>query len=552
MVRLKWKVLFKSEKNLETSEIINALLANRDIKTKKTKEIFLTPDINQVTSNSVGIDQQEIKKTIKRIKKAIEKNKKIVIFGDYDVDGICGTAILWETLFAFYKNVIPHIPHRASEGYGLSKAGIDHILKENSDVDLIITVDNGIVAGSAVDYAKEHGIDVIVTDHHVRLKTPSAFSIVHTTMICGAAVAYLLSKEIVLDFNVKNYNIDSHLELVALATVADLVPLIGPNRALARFGIDSLRKTNRPGLIALFNQAQIKRGEVDVYKIGHVIAPRLNAAGRIAHALDSLRLICTKDPVRAKKLAIHLDQTNRERQLLTEESTSHANNISQYIKETEKIIFVHDENYNQGIIGLVASRLVERHYRPAIAIAVGEKISKGSARAIPGVNIIEFIRVFSHMLIDAGGHPAAAGFTIETERIEEFKKALVEHAGKQIGLEILQKVLKIDLQIPLSVVNTDFYGKVQTLGPFGMGNPEPVFLTKNVVIENSRSVGSKGNHIKLQISQNDAVLDAILFNQPETSFEIGAKADIVYTVALDKWQDRQQLQLKIKDIALVN
>src|SRR3989344_1782074 len=252
---------------------------------------------------------------------------EIVIFGDYDVDGICGTAILWETLNSLHAKVMPYIPHRIEEGYGLSETGIKNLKLKIKNCRLIITVDNGIVANKAVEFAKKEGIDVIITDHHVASnKLPKAFSIVHTTKVCGTGVAYLLAQEI---SNLKSqinskFQKGSHLELVALATVADLVPLTGANRTFLKFGLEALTKTKRPGLLEIFEEARIDKNVIGVYEIGHIIAPRLNAMGRLESAMDSLRLLCTINKERARKLAETLGTTNRQRQELTIETVEHA------------------------------------------------------------------------------------------------------------------------------------------------------------------------------------------------------------------------------------
>ena len=554
----KWEILNeekKDEEALTNEKIIEILLSNRGIKTKKEKEDYLSPKLENVTLETVGIKKTSVKKTIDRIKQAAGKNEKIVIYGDYDVDGICGTAILWESIYSFYKNVIPYIPHRVDEGYGLSNAGIDNILNLYPDTKLIITVDNGIVAQGPVSYAQEKSIDVIITDHHVAGdKLPKAFAIVHTTKICGSAVAYLLAKEFTI-FNSQFSNKskipntekiqDNHLELVVLATIADLVPLVEENRVFVKSGIESLRKTKRPGLLALFEEAGIKREEIDAYKIGHIIAPRLNAAGRIMHALDSLRLVCTKDRVRAQKLAAHLSATNKQRQNLTEESTLHAAKVTLV---SEKIIFVHDEKYNPGIIGLIASRLVEAHYLPAIVVAVGEKTSKGSVRSVAGFNIIAFLRQFSSMVIDIGGHPMAAGFTIETERIEEFKKVLFREAEKNISDDLLQRKIKIDMELPFSFLDLKLYLSLQKLAPFGQGNPEPLFVSKNVRIEDVRFVGRDKKHASLIFSQNGKLIRGIYFNCKDKNLKKGDAVNIAYSLEKDDWNGNGKVQLKIRDI----
>lgn len=559
----KWKTLSKLPLKADqpwaekAADIVRILLENRGVRTKKEIDEFLNPRLESVTLKSVGINTQSIRKAIKRINEAIKNNETIVIYGDYDVDGIAGTAILWETLFQFYKNVHPYIPHRVDEGYGLSIKGIQNLIRQMADkiqnIGLIITVDNGIVARKAVEFAKKNNIDVVLTDHHVApKKLPPAYAIVHTTKLCGAGVAYMLAQEILRSPATPHPSrvtprVDNHLELVALATVADLVPLVGPNRTLLKFGLNYLRKTKRVGFEALFEEAGIKREEIEVYEIGHIIAPRLNAAGRISHALDSLRLICTKDNIRARQLAKHLGEINKNRQLLTEELTIHADYASKKTS-AEKLIFVHHTTYDQGVIGLVASRLAQKYSRPAVVVSEGEGHSKGSARSVAGFNIIEFLRSFSHMLVDAGGHPMAAGFTIETQRIEEFKTVLIKSASAQIADELLVKTLKIDLEIDFPIISQKLYDQIQKLAPFGMGNPEPVFMSSNVSVENLKMVGRDSKHLKLALKQQGTLFDAIAFNYQDKNLKTGDKLKIVYSIDNNIWNGRSRLQLKVKDV----
>src|SRR3989344_2912910 len=431
----KWKLLYNHKSKVD--EIVKILLKNRGLTNKKEIDRFLNPRLSGVTAKSVGINKNQLEKTIKRINKAIKKKEEVIVFGDYDVDGISGAAILWETLTEAGAKALPYIPHRLDEGYGLSKIGIDNLLLKNPKIKLIITVDNGIVANEAVEYANKKGIDIIITDHHVppaggTKNLPKAYAIFHTTKLCGAGVAYLLAKEISnFKFQISNkYQSpktkiqNNHLELVSLATIADLVPLTGANRTLVKFGIEKLRTTKRPGLLALIKEAEIDKSKIDVFEIGHIIAPRLNAMGRLEYAMDSLRLLCTKDLERAEALAKKLISTNKRRQEMTIETFEHAKSkiknqsIQQAQDKKSKIkslIFIAHESYQQGVIGLVAGRLVEEFYRPAIVLSIGEKYSKASARSIKGFNIIEFIRTASDLLVDAGGHPMAAGFTVETD-----------------------------------------------------------------------------------------------------------------------------------------
>ncbi|MFH1832555.1 MAG: DHH family phosphoesterase [Candidatus Levyibacteriota bacterium] len=600
----KWETLNKlhiANNKWQINKLIRILLENRGIKTKKEIEEFLNPKLENVTPQNVGIDKKELQKTVERIKKAIKQKEKIVVFGDYDVDGICGTAILWETLHNLGADVMPYIPHRIDQGYGLSEKGIEYVILNlfqdpgsleipkqvedtpkgirNNKIKLIITTDNGIVANTAVDFAREQGIDVIITDHHIpptggAKKLPKALAIVHTTSLCGAGVTWVLTQEIRNSkfeirnkSKIKNSEINNHLELVTLGTVADLVPLLGFNRTLVKFGLEELKKTKRVGLLELFKEARLNTQDINVYEIGHIIAPRLNAMGRLEYAMDSLRLLCTNDKQRAKLLAEKLGATNRQRQELTEATKAHASaRIRNSKLEIRNLLFLSHETYQQGVIGLVAGKLVEEFYRPAIVVSVGDIYSKASARSIRGFNIIEFIRSASEFLIDSGGHPMAAGFTVETKRLSELEKTFEKLAEKLINKELLTRSLKIDCQLPLSRIDLSLYNELQKLAPFGMGNPEPTFMTENAVVKDVRIVGRDGKHLKLRLQQSTnnnqqtTSLEAIAFGMGETKLKAGDSISIAYTIDENEWPARnasssvaggngsKSLQLKIKDI----
>ncbi len=552
----KWKVLQKGAvKNQK--ELLKILLENRNIKTKKEIDYFLNPKLSDVTAVSVGIDRKQLKLAFYRIKKAIKEKEQIVVFGDYDVDGICGTAILWETLNSMGAKVTPYIPHRIDEGYGLSEMGISNLKSKILNVKLIITVDNGIVAFSAVDYANKNGIDVIITDHHtLSTKLPEALAIVHTTKLCGAGVAWILSDVILseakkLDPSAAPQDYKKHLELVALATVADLVPLVGVNRTLLKLGLKELRKTKRPGLLALFQEAGIDGSLVDSYEIGHIISPRLNAMGRLDSSMDSLRLICTTDKKRAQMLALLLSSTNIDRQLITEEARLHA---SSYVKENKlhnrKLLFVAHESYKPGVIGLVAGRLVDEFYRPAIVLSKGEKYSKASARSVSDFNIVEFIREASEFLVDVGGHPMAAGFTVETENLEKLQRKLEEIAEKLLNKDSFIRNLRIDAKISFSFIDFELSELIKKLSPFGMKNPQPVFVSEKVIIEEIKLVGAEGKHIKFFLSDGEDKFPAIAFGMGgiASNLHIGDKVNIVYSIEDDTWNGNRRLQLKVKDI----
>ena len=360
-IKILCKILKPSEK-----EIVNILLKNRGIKTIRGKEEFLSPKMSEVTAKKAGIDQIAIKTAVKRIRKAIREKEEIVVFGDYDVDGICGTAILWETLNSLGAKVMPYIPHRIDEGYGLSIKGINSLRAQKLNPKLIITVDNGVVANKAVEYAKETGSDVIITDHHTfEGKRPKALSIIHSEKLCGAGVALMLSKEI-------GDTDPSHLELAAVATVADLVPLTGISRTITKFGLEKLKKTKRLGFLEIFKEAALDPFLIGTYEVGHIIAPRINAMGRLEYAMDSLRLICGKNKEKVRELARKLSETNKRRQSLTEETTLEAISKARVKIGGKKLVFLESETFQQGVIGLVAGKLVEEFYLPSIVVSRGE------------------------------------------------------------------------------------------------------------------------------------------------------------------------------------
>lgn len=524
----KWDIVSKGE------DIIAVLLANRGLTSKKDIEEFLHPsDPYTLKPQDVDVETGALKKAIRRIQTAVQKKESIVVYADYDADGITAGAIMWETLYGLGARVMPYIPHRTEEGYGLSIKGIDAV-REQFDPTLIITVDHGITAKEKIAYAKKLGIEVIVTDHHVKPKSLPNCTIVHTTKLSGSGVSWFLAKELG----------DPDVALAAIGTIADIVPLVGPNRSIAKYGLEALNKTKRVGLDALISDSGLTKGMLKTYDVSHMIAPRLNAMGRIKHALDALRLLCTKKADKANFLAQKLGITNRDRQKLTEETTVHA---LQGVT-LKKLLFVAHESYNQGVIGLVAGKLVEEFYRPAIVVSRGKEISKASARSVNGFNIVEAIRSCSDILVDVGGHPMAAGFTIETKHLGILQKRLEKLADKALDEEKLTRVLKIDMEIPLETVTEELWKKIQAFAPFGFGNPEPVFATRGVSIDDARLVGKDGKHLKLRIGNFNAI--AFHLGNLYGQLKPDKLVDIAYTIDLDTWNGNKRLQLKIKDIII--
>lgn len=539
---MRWKILPH-----KSSDLIEQLLINRGIKDAKEKEQFFHPKLSDFEKD---LQIPGIEKANKRILQVIKKDELIIVYGDYDVDGICGAAILYKALTFLGARVLPYIPHREKEGYGLSKIGLE--FARDSGASVVITVDNGIAAIDQAKFAKDLGFDLIITDHHIPAKEkPAAYAVVHSTKMCGAAVAWWLIKGIV-----KRELREELLQFVAIAEVCDLLPLIGLGRALTVEGFKVLNCTTNLGLLSLINESDLRVGEISSYEVGHILGPRLNAMGRLEHAIDSLRLLCTRDPLKAKRLAKILSDTNITRQKMTMEAVEQARSL---IDKQKKIHVLSCKDWSAGVIGLVAGRISEEYFRPAIAISIGEEISKGSARSIDGINIIELIRKHADILIDVGGHPGAAGFSLYSKHIEVFKKRLEEVV---VTLPEEERILEIDAEVQDKQLTKNLIRELQKFEPFGLGNRKPVFVTKNMQISDIRTVG-EGKHLKFkaspsvilsgaQRSEESNSIDAIAFGMGEMAdvLRSGQIIDMAYNLELDTYSGNEKLQLKVKDIKI--
>jgi single-stranded-DNA-specific exonuclease len=530
---MKWKVAPNKSDNL-----MKQLLLNRDVKTEKEIEDFFHPRIENFRKS---LEVSGIRKAQRRIQKAIKNGELIIIYGDYDVDGICGTAILYKGLVELGAKALPYIPHREKEGYGLSRIGIDSIKKSGAEV--IVTVDNGIVANTQADYIKSLGMDLIITDHHIPgIIKPNAYEIVHSTKICGAAVAWCLIRELI-----KKDSAQDLLQFVSLATICDVMPLLGINRAFVYEGLKVLNRTTNLGLLNLINESRLRLGRISSYEIGHVIGPRLNAMGRLENAMDSLRLLCTKNARRARELARLLCETNTTRQKMTEEAIDEARVI---INKGASVKVLHSQKWSVGIVGLIAGRIAEEHSRPTIVISVGERIAKGSARSINGVNIVEFIKQFSDILVDVGGHPGAAGFSLYSEDVESFKSRV----EKQV-LDLPkggEAVLEIDAVVNSKQVTRELVEKISKFEPFGSKNPKPIFATYNMKITDIKTVGQslpvgrQGKHLKFKADGLNAI--AFGMGQLESSLKGSQIVNIAYSPEIDNYNGYEKTQIKVKDI----
>lgn len=550
-----WEILSK-EKPKNKEELIKIILSNRKIKTAKQKREFFNPaDPMEISLKSLDISEVQVGLAIERIKKAIKEKDHVIVYGDYDADGITGTATMWETLHALGVNVLPHIPDRFSEGYGLNIDSVKSLKEKDPKLSLIITVDHGITAGEKVGEVKKMGIDMIISDHHqAEDSKPKPLALVYSTQIGGSALSWVLAREITKELKIKSekFKIEERLQFAAIGTIADQLPLVGPNRSIVKFGLQELNKTKRPGLTALIEESGIKNN-IGTYEVGFIIAPRINSMGRLKNGIESLRLLCTGIPLKAKKLAAEIGNTNYERQRIVENVVVHAQKFYKSI-ESQSVIVLADEKYHEGVIGLAAAKLVEKFYRPAIVLSKNGNIAKASARSIPGFNIIENIRKLKELYIDGGGHPMAAGFSIYSENIDKFAEKINKIAKPLLTDEILSKKIKIDTELDFSDINLDLYKCLSKFEPFGLGNSAPVFATVGVGVVQAKTVGRESKHLKLKLRQNEDIFDSIYFGGGEmySNLSPGTKLDIVYRIEENIWQGRINLQLVIRDVRIYN
>lgn len=567
---MNWQILHLGKDIKNTNDITDILLKNRGITSEKEKKEFFSP-INPllIPLKTLKVSETEVEKAIKRIKLAKKNDEHVIVYGDYDADGITGTGILWETLHELGVFVLPHIPERFSEGYGINAKSVENLKSKDSKLNLIITVDNGITAVKGVQKANELGIDVIIVDHHQPpfakasrgkegFRYPNAFAVIHTLQTSGSALAWFFSRELIENWKIGNLlkidnwklKIASRLELAAIGTIADQLPLIGINRSIVKYGLEELNKTKRPGLLALFKESGIENEigqvkKVGTYEVGYIIAPRINAMGRLKHGLESLRLICTKDKMKAFEISKNVGGTNTERQQIVEKAVL----LARKSVTDQQIIVIAGEDYHEGVIGLAAGRLVEEFYRPAIVLSVKGNVAKASARSISGFNIIEAIRAVS-LHAEGGGHPMAAGFSIETEKIDKFTKEINKYAKKFLTTEMLSRKTKIDCALDFGQINDDLLGSISQFEPTGMGNPAPTFMAEKVVMIDGKTVGREKRHLKLKLKQDEHVFDSIFFGGGEKYPKLtpGSTIDIAFQPEENVWNDNRSIQLKVKDL----
>ena len=553
--RVQWHLLPSApEAYLRASSLpplVAQLLYNRGVQLDKI-ESFLTV-AHRLEGNPFLLP--DMTQAVARIYKALLSREKIAIYGDFDVDGVTAAVVAVEGLSGLGGEVVPYIPDRVKEGHGLNLIALERI--RSQAVSLIITVDCGVTDIIKVDEARKLGMDVVITDHHLPLgDLPRAVAVVDArrkdsqypfSELAGVGVALKLVQALFYQDSRKE-RLNELLDLVALGTVVDMVPLVDENRYLVSTGLKVLNNTRRLGLQELIKQSGLEIGKIDTEQISWVLGPHLNAAGRMGGALVSYRLLTTQASDEAQGLTAELVRRNKERQKLTEEVLNKVKR-GMPLREKLPLIIEGDEGYPVGVIGLVASRLVREFNKPAIIVNIGEDLCRGSCRSIPEFNISLALEKCRDLLVTFGGHPAAAGFTVKWENLAQLNKKLMNLATSQLSHLDIQPKLTIDAEITLSALNGEILNLIQKLAPFGVGNPQPIFLSRGVEVVNSRNFGNEGERLELKLRQNDVTWQAFDFNSQKPAEGIPDCIDIVYQLKKGLWGAEEVLRLNLLDFA---
>ena len=533
------------------SPLIAQLLYNRKVKPNEV-EPFLAAD-HRLEGNPFLLP--DMPQAVSRIYKALLSEEKFAVYGDFDVDGVTATAVLVEGLSWLGGKVTPYIPDRIYEGHGVSSAGLEKL--HNQGTGLIITVDCGIGNLAEARQAQEMGTDMIITDHHIpSAALPQAIAVINPKRrdsrycfpdLAGVGVAFKLVQAL-FHQDSREKQLNGLLDLVALGTVTDMVPLTGENRYLVRKGLEVLNNTRRIGLHELIKVARLKLGELDTEHISWSLGPRLNAAGRVGNAVTSYRLLTTCSAEEAHALTKELEKKNAERQRLTSEVLSKARE-KVADKAYSALLVQGDESYPDGVIGLVAGKLAEEFYRPTVILSLGSEVCRGSCRSIPEFNILSALEKCHDLLRSFGGHPFAAGFTVARQNLPELEERIMGLAMSELSHLDLRPKLVIDAELPLSAFAGNTFNLIEKLSPFGQGNLKPTFLTRHVAVGECQKLGNQGDHLQLKLKQGDITWRAMHFNSGKAKEEIPSYIDIVYNLKKDWWNGEEVLRLNVLDFA---
>jgi single-stranded-DNA-specific exonuclease len=543
----------------ERSPLAATLLYQRGLRDQPSIAAFLSTDYKRGIHDPFLLKGMDV--AARRVAAAIAEGEPIAVYGDFDTDGVTAVTLLMQAIGAMGGDIRPYIPHRLREGYGLNTEAIEQLAAEG--VRVLITVDCGISNVREVAHAQERGIDVIVTDHHTPPPVlPEAYAVVNPKQpgceypykqLVGVGIAYKLVQALArLGVKMPLRGRDL-LDVVALGTVTDMGPLNGENRVLVQAGLESINATQRPGIKALILAAGLVQGKISAGDISFMLGPRLNAAGRMDDALLAYQLLLADDFPAARVLADTVNQANRQRQELTKEIQVLARQQVQDLgKQANRIVVLDSEGYPAGLVGLVAAKLVEELARPVLMLERGPETSRGSARSLPGFNILAALTTCDDLFVRYGGHSAAAGFTIATERLPELEARLLEYAETHLPDEMLTPALEIDADVPLGALSWALLEQIAVLEPFGQSNPQPVLISRRVRVISSRATGAEGQHLKLRLDDGAGgpSYDAIAFRlgQLAPHFAKPRVIDIAYTLEANEWNGSRNLQLNIKDL----
>lgn len=543
-------------KELKIESNIARFLENKGIATISEVKEFLFADYDSLLEPFLFSDME---KTLDRINHALQNNEIIYIYGDYDADGIMGTCILYKALSSVSENIYTYLPNRFKQGYGLNVDVIDELKEKN--VSLIITVDNGIAAVNEIEYANNCNIDVIITDHHECTdKIPDAVAILNPKKIdeqypyknlCGAGVAFKLALAMIKRGLVSCDDLGELISFAMIGTIADIVPLIGENRSIVILGLNEMKKTKNPALIELMWDANIVPSDIHCADIGFKIAPRINAAGRMTDANQTIRLFCSNDRIYVKEKVKVLSQINSFRQNEDKQIFQQANEIVLNRGIQSNFIWVlASSDWHEGVIGISAGKLSEEYNRPFVLISKDESMCKGSARSIPGFNIFEAIKNSSHLLERFGGHSAAAGFSIRKENIEQLDKEL-NHYAKENGIQkLLYAHRQYDFESKDGIFTEKFISQIEFLSPFGYKNPKPLIRLNNCKIENIVKRGVDGSHISCKVVKGNNPIKSIAFNQEKSFADINENdvADLLVFPKINTFNNISNIEYEIRDI----
>ncbi|MBO4950126.1 MAG: single-stranded-DNA-specific exonuclease RecJ [Clostridia bacterium] len=547
---------------LSLKEFLSKVLVAKGFDTVEKANEYLNGSINSLADPFLLKDMD---KAVEKIKSSVNNHDKIMIYGDYDVDGITSVAALWRYLTFKGADVCYYIPERVNEGYGLNTLAIKKFAEDG--VKLIITVDSGITAHEEIEFAKSLGIDVVITDHHeCREALPEAVAVVNPHRadseypfkeLAGVGVVFRLICAYEGNRNLSNI-CSKYSDIVALGTVADVMPIVGENRIIVKHGLVSLVNTKNKGLCSLIEQTfaerkSAQRKNITASSIGFGLAPRINAAGRIGDVNLALKLLITDNKAEADNIATYLCSVNRERQLVEniifEEAVSQIESNHDF--DNDKVIVLVSEKWHLGVIGIVASKITERYKLPSILISIDGDVGKGSGRSIKGFNINEAISSCKNLLIKYGGHELAAGLTIDKNNVAEFRKAINEYASKSFDFDAVCNYIDADFEIDVKDITVDHAKQLQSMEPFGLQNPLPMFFIKDVCIKELYSIGD-GKHIKMIIEKNSCLATALYFGMPidRFGFAEGDTVDLMCNMDINDFRGTLSVQVVIKDVRM--